>query len=67
MKLKIIYTIMSISLIVNWIMFDTLSKTVAEVNHLQDLNIVQKDYNIELKYEFIDLLSSNRMLQDLGK
>ena len=67
MKLKIIYTIMSISLIANWIMFDTLGKTVAEVNHLQDLNLVQKDYNIELKYEFIDLLSSNRMLQDLGK
>jgi len=67
MKLKIIYTIMSISLIANWVMFDTLGKTVAEVKHLQDLNIVQKDYNIELKYEFIDLLSSNRMLQDLGK
>ena len=58
---------MSISLIANWVMFDTLGKTVAEVNHLQDLNLVQKEFNIELMYEHIDLTNSSRIIADLKK
>lgn len=67
MKLKIIYTIMSISLLANLVLFDTLGKTVAEVNHLRDLNLVQKEYNIELMTEHISLVNSSRIIQDLGK
>ena len=67
MKLKVIYIIMSISLLANLVLFVTLGKTVAEVKHLQDLNLVQKEYNIELMTEYISLVNSSRIMQDLGK
>ena len=58
---------MSISLLANLVLFDTLGKTVAEVKYLQDLNLVQKEYNIELMTEHISLVNSSRIMQDLGK
>ena len=65
---------MSISLLTNLVLFNTLDKATKEVNHLReltlnqlDLNLVQKEFNIELLTEHIDLVNSSRIIQDLKK
>lgn len=67
MKLKVIYTIMSISIIANLVLFDTLGKTVAENKLLKDTVLVQADTGIAMLKELITYKQSSRLINDVVK
>ena len=65
MKLKVIYLIMSISLISNLVLFDTLAKSESDLRLAKEIVVdLNKDY-INLQYEHVSLVNSSRLIREL--